>query len=661
MQMLLISLLLFLVGGTVSLLFSRSGRMASIIGAGSAFAASIIGLVPASYSLFSGVSQQLKYPWAMPCGSLSLEIDPLSALFLTPLLILTALASVFGAEYLKPWAQKKTLGAPWFFFNMLAFSMIAILLARNAMLFIIAWELMTILSFLLVTFEHEKKSVRTAGWIYLVAAHAGVVFIFVVFVMLGMKNGSMDFDKFALPAASFSIASLIFVFSVIGFGSKAGFVPLHVWLPEAHPAAPSHVSAIMSGIMIKMGIYGILRIFVYLGHPCEWWGWLLIGMGALSAVMGVLFALAQHDLKRLLAYSTVENAGIILIGMGMGVLGIAVKSPLMAVAGFAGALLHVINHSLFKGLLFLCAGSVLHGTGTVEIDSLGGLHKRMPWTSFAFLTGAVSICGLPPFNGFISEFLIYFGAFFSLSSMNGANVFSSSAVIISLALAGGLALACFTKAFGMIFTGEPRSGDISRFHESSPTMLVPMLTLSVLCLAAALTAPLTVSAFKYILPELTGMSFSSGATELDKIVKPLWHVCFISVAFFFWLLALWVLRKLMPRSDIEEKTGTWDCGYCRPTARMQYSSSSFSQPLVRFFNFFLRISTGFKGPRGIFPKDSHYLTEIPDIFEKRFFAPVFVKIHDFLVLLHRFQNGRIQMYIMYIGAMLLILLIWKLS
>ena len=659
--MLLISLLVFFIGGVLSLLFSRSGRIASIVGAGSAFVASIIGLFPALHSLFSGVSQQLRYPWSMPCGSLSFELDPLSALFLTPLLILTALASVFGAEYLRSWSLKKSLGAPWFFFNMLAFSMIAILLARNAMLFIISWELMTILSFLLVTFEHEKKSVRTAGWIYLVAAHVGVLFIFVVFIMLGMKNGSMDFDKFALPPGSIAAASLIFVFSIIGFGSKAGFVPLHVWLPEAHPAAPSHVSAIMSGIMIKMGIYGILRVFIYLGPPHEWWGWLLIGVGALSAVTGVLFALAQHDLKRLLAYSTVENAGIIMIGMGTGVLGVALKSPLMAAAGFAGALLHVINHSLFKGLLFLCAGSVLHGTGTVEIDKLGGLHKRMPWTSFAFLTGSVSICGLPPFNGFISEFLIYFGAFYSISSMNGAHVFSSSAVIISLALAGGLALACFTKAFGMIFSGEPRSGDNSRFHESSPSMLLPMLALSSLCLIAAFTAPLTVSAFKYMLPQLTGMTFSTSAKALDIIIKPLWHVCFISAGFFLWLFALWLLRKLMPRSEVVEKTVTWDCGYCRPNGRMQYSSSSFAQPLTRFFNFFLRIRTLFKGPRGIFPKDSHYMTETPDIFEKGFFAPIFARIHDFLVLLHRFQNGRVQMYIMYIAAMLLILLIWKLS
>ena len=253
------------------------------------------------------------------------------------------------------------------------------------------------------------------------------------------------------------LAGVLFLLAVIGFGTKAGFMPLHVWLPEAHPAAPSHVSAVMSGVMIKTGIYGLMRAFTFLGTPPLWWGWVLVAIGLTSGVLGVLFALAQHDLKRLLAYHSVENIGIIALGLGVGLLGMSTGSPVLIVLGFGGALLHVLNHALFKGLLFLGAGAVVHGTGTREIDQLGGLLKRMPWTAATFLVGAVAISGLPPLNGFVSEFLIYLGAFKGGISTGGPVAVPLLALIAGLALIGGLAVACFTKAFGIVFLGEPRS------------------------------------------------------------------------------------------------------------------------------------------------------------------------------------------------------------
>ena len=313
---------------------------------------------------------------------------------------------------MKACSGRKNLGAYWFFFNGLAASMAMVAVAANGVLFLICWEVMALCSFFLVTFESEEESVQRAGWTYLVATHIGTAFLLVLFLMLGRQagGGSLDFDTFLAARGHMGAAAdVLFLLALVGFGAKAGFVPFHIWLPEAHPAAPSPVSAVMSGVMLKTGIYGILRTLTFLGAPHLWWGWLLIATGLVSGIFGVLMALAQHDLKRLLAYHSVENIGIIALGLGLGVLGVAWRLPALAVLGFAGGLLHVVNHALFKGLLFMGAGSVQHATGTREIDLLGGLIKRMPWTGRTFLIGAVAICGLPPLNGFVSELLIYTG------------------------------------------------------------------------------------------------------------------------------------------------------------------------------------------------------------------------------------------------------------
>jgi len=288
-----------------------------------------------------------------------------------------------------------------------------VVVARNGVLFLMSWELMSLASFFLVTLEDEKESVRRAGWIYLIAMHLGTAFLLAMFLLLGQNAASLDFERLSTAAAP---SGVFFLLAVIGFGTKAGFIPMHVWLPEAHPAAPSHVSAVMSGVMIKTGIYGLLRILTLLGPPAAWWGWTLVAIGIVSGILGVLYALAQHDLKRLLAYHSVENIGIIALGLGIGVLGISYSNPMMAALGFTGGLLHVVNHALFKSLLFLGAGSVLHATGTGELDRLGGLLKRMPVTGTTFLIGAVAISGLPPLNGFVSEFLIYLGVIAGLGS-----------------------------------------------------------------------------------------------------------------------------------------------------------------------------------------------------------------------------------------------------
>ena len=387
----------------------------------------------------------MRADWQIPFGEFHLALDPLSTAFLIPILLLSAAASVYAIGYLRGQPAAKV-RLSIFMYLLLVVSMCVVGCARDAVLFLVAWEIMALSSFFLVLYDSDRADVRQAGWMYLVASHIGTAFIIALFLLIGHTAGSFDFDRWTnLPSSGAAGLSTCFILAVIGFGTKAGFWPLHVWLPEAHPAAPSHVSAVMSGVMIKTGIYGLMRMLTFLGPPPAWWGLTILGIGILSGILGVLFALAQHDLKRLLAYHSVENIGIIAIGMGAGMIGISFGLNDVALLGFAGSILHVTNHALFKGLLFLGAGSVAHATGTRNIESLGGLMKKMPVTGATFMTGSAAISGLPPLNGFVSEFLIYAACFkLALSGAWGGAI--GGCAIAALALIGGLAAACFAKA-----------------------------------------------------------------------------------------------------------------------------------------------------------------------------------------------------------------------
>jgi hydrogenase-4 component B len=649
MFMLLFAVAMLVVSGLMALWRPRLGVCGVV-------AACVIGIIPAVYVLLNGAIESLKLAWNVPYGTFFVEVDALSAFFLIPIFGLSALTAIYGDEYLAAWRGKKSLGASWFFFSLLVASMVIVVLARNAVLFLMAWELMALTSFFLVTFEDEKESVRKAGWTYLVASHLGTAFLLAMFVLLGRESGSLDFDRFA-PSA----AGVLFLLAVIGFGTKAGFMPFHVWLPEAHPAAPSHVSALMSGVMIKMGIYGLLRTLTYLGTPPAWWGWLLIGIGLSSGVLGVLFALAQHDLKRLLAYHSVENIGIIALGLGIGLLGISSGSTTLAVLGFAGALLHVMNHALFKGLLFLGAGAVAHATGTRELDHLGGLLKRMPLTAATFLIGAVAISGLPPLNGFVSEFLIYLGAYRGAAALDIGAVVPGLGVIVGLALIGGLAVACFTKAFGIVFLGEPRSDHVRRAHEPGWAMRGPMLALAMGCGLIGLLAPVVVRILAPALANVTKLSTDSVRGELAVAMGPLWFVMSAGIGLIALIGALaWLRHRLLARRSVQT-AATWGCGYARPTVRMQYTASSFAQPLTELFAPMLRTWRTFTPPAGIFPQSSSLTTETPDVAHEVVYRPVFTRMDGVLARWRWLQHGNVHLYVLYIALTLLVLLIWKLG
>ncbi len=653
-------LLTFLLGALAALL-PRSFRAANAVGAGSAVLGCLLGLVPAAQALVAPQDWELRLAWPPPWGLGSLAIDGISAMFLVPALVLVALGAVYGRGYLANLEGRKRGGPPWFFYNILAACIAGVFTARDPLLLLLFWEGMALSSYFLVCMEDGEAQVRRAGRIYLIASHLGAAFLLALCLLPaatwpptpGPASGP-GADLAALPDAGVA-AGLAFLLALVGFGSKAGLAPLGVWLPEAHPAAPSHVSAVLSGVMIKTGVYGILRVLLAL-PPAPWWGWTLIALGGATAVLGVCGALGQAELKRLLAWSSMENAGLMLLGLGLGALGRACDAPLIAALGFSAALIHVVNHGVFKSLLFFCAGSVLHGTGEPRMDRLGGVMRRMPATGAAFLVGALGICGLPPLGGFASELTLGLAAVKGLLLPTPSLDIPSLAVLSVLVLCAGLAAAVFVGAFGVVFLGEPRSQTAAAAHESPAAMRLPMAVLATFGLALGLGAPLLLeTALRALAPHLPGAP-EQGASLVEGLLSA-------SMAFTLLLALLGgilLLRRGLLRGRDLRHGPTWDCGYIAPTARIQYTYSSFAQPLADMF----RALTGSFGqatrPWGLFPARAGYFAEAQDRILTGFLA-LFGYLDDRLKALHRLQQGQVHVYVLYIAATLVALLAWGLS
>lgn len=662
MVILLVALAIVIGSGMLALAAGRFPRLSSALGAGGGVAGCALGLLPALACVRQGSTESLYRDWNVPYGAFSVSLDPLSAWFVLPILGLSALAAVYGAQYLDVYRSRESLGASWFFFNLLVASMVLVVLARNGVLFLVAWEIMSLASYFLVTFEDEEDVVREAGRTYLIATHLGTAFLLAFFVLLGRQAGSLEFG--AIAAAGLlnpALAGVLFLLAVIGFGTKAGFMPMHVWLPEAHPAAPSHVSAVMSGVMVKTGIYGLVRALTLLPPAPAWWGWLLIGIGILSGIWGVLFAIAQHDLKRLLAYHTVENIGIIALGLGVGLLGAREHAPVIAVLGISGALFHVVNHALFKGLLFLGAGAVAHAAGTREIEHLGGLAKRMPVVALTFIVGSVAIVGLPPLNGFASEFLIYLGAFQAQTSLGAAGAAPSLLVIAALALVGGLAAVCFSKVVGVVFLGEPRTEQAAEAHDAGFLLVAPMVLLAGGCLLVGLASPGIVVALAPIASVVAQVGRQPTAPLIEGAAGPLTAVVWAGTLVIVLTLTLaWLRRVLLARGEV--KVGaTWGCGYARPTPRMQYTASSYAQPTTSFFATWLGTRRTLEAPAGLFPRQAELATETPDLCAEVIYRPAFAAIGRFSARFRWLQHGQVHLYVTYIAITVFVLLLWYLG
>lgn len=662
------SIVAILLGGVLSLLLGNSSRKAALFSSLGISLGAILGLFQAFAALFASVPLSFSAEWSVPYGSFDVGIDSLSALFLIPVFILSALSALYGARYLPELAGRKSTGSSWFYLSLLIVSMVAVIIARNAILFLFAWEIMALSSFFLVCFNSERKNVRSAGWTYLVATHIGTAFLFLFFAIAGVRAGSFNFSEWGTLSSLASPELFgMFLLAVVGFGSKAGVIPLHVWLPEAHPAAPSHISAIMSGVMIKTGIYGLLRMMIFFGFDHIWLGYLLIFIGLTSGVLGVLYALAQHDLKSLLAYHSVENIGIIFLGIGIGTVGVASGANVVAALGFAGALLHVLNHALFKGLLFLGAGSVLYSTRTTSIDRLGGLLKRMPVTGASFLVGSVAIAGLPPLNGFVSELLIYLSAILYISHLSASNLAGiwsfvpALTTIAGLALIGGLASACFAKAFGVVFLGEPREEGASKSSEVPMAMRLPMIVLSGACAFIGLCGPLILGLMIPVLVSSISLDGESAGSALSFARWPMIVAASAATVLIFLTGAVMYLRKRLLRRREVTTSPTWDCGYELPSPKMQYTASSFAAPLVGLFKSLVRIRTSPPVLKDFFPDGGSYEAHPADIFREGIFAPLFKFIQKTAFAFRWLQNGSVHLYILYIAFTLLALLLWKLG
>jgi hydrogenase-4 component B len=652
--------IIMLTGAGAALLVGGKNRPAAAVAGLSVWLGCLAALRPVLSTLAGRPPAPLSMAWSIPWGTFVIALDGLSALFILPLLVLSPLAAMYGSAYMDK-IHRRT-GVSWFFFNLLVVSMMLVLTARNGVLFLVAWEVMAVSSFFLVVTDDRHAAVRKAGWTYLVATHIGTTALLIFFALLGVQTGSFDFQRFsAISGAAPALATGLFVLALIGFGSKAGIFPLHVWLPEAHPAAPSHVSALMSAVMINTGLYGILRSLTFLGPPPAAWGWTLVAVGLVSGIFGVALALAQNDIKRLLAYSSIENMGIMILGIGAGLLGISWRMPVLAALGLGGGLLHVLNHAIFKGLLFLGAGAVAHATGTRQMDRLGGLIKSMPWTGYCFIAGAAAITALPPFNGFVSEFLIYFAGLKAALTGTVRAVGLAAGILGGVALIGGLAAAGFLKCAGLVFLGEARSPHSGPVHEATGLMRWPMVLLAGLCLAMGLAAPrmlsLVAPAVRVVAGDALGAGFTGFPVETGTMLA---RAAWIGALILIGAAALYGLRRRLPGAQIGgEAAVTWDCGFARPSARMQYTASAFTQPLTDLMQ--AGLGTRISGPAvsGYFPESAGYVTRTPDPARRWLFAPLFRFIAHRLSPLLVLQHGRIHLYVLYMAVILITLLLWK--
>ena len=664
MTCLLVAIVLLAVSGMPGLLFSRRSAAWQWIAVVLVTIGSGVGLFAALRFLATGgrIAERLDYSLGLSNVAVSLPIDDifhvaideLSALFLLTIFFVPLCGSIYGLGY---WPQRdypKNGRKLRLFYGLLSAGMALLVIARHSILFLFGWEVMALSAYFLVTTEDDNSEVREVGWIYLVATHTATLVLFGLFGLLRGITGGFVFGA-PLPADLATLpATLVFLTALVGFGLKAGVMPLHVWLPGAHAMAPSHVSALMSGVIIKMGVYGLVRTLSMFPQAPPWWGGVILVLGVASGLLGIAYSLAQQDLKRLLAYSSVENIGVIFIGLGLSLLGRAYDRPDLALLGMAGALLHVLNHGLFKSLLFFAAGAVIHQVHTRRMDQLGGLAKRMPLTAFCFLFGAAATCALPPTNGFISEFLIYIGLVPGALGEHGTFAAMAAPALASI---GALAVAAFVGAYGTVFLGVARTRHVEHAREAPLTMIAPMAAVGLVCLSIGL-AP------NMVLPMLQQAAIvASPGLALEKAsLVDLFPTGALPQVL--WILtSLLVFGALMLRHRMTQmpvgRTVTWGCGYSAPTSRMQYTPSSFSQMLVNLFGWALRPKTRMPVIRDLFPSQASFESEVRDVVLDQMILPAANRSGDALAWFRWLQQGSSQLYLAYVFVTLVLLFLWR--
>ncbi|HMC26453.1 MAG TPA: hydrogenase 4 subunit B [Verrucomicrobiae bacterium] len=670
------ALLAYVLGAGAGLLFLRSDRAANLCAFGCGALAGLAGIISFVASLLTTAPAYQSFalvPSLLPYVQFTVRVDPLGAFFGLIVSLLALALSIYSLGYARGFYRRKNVGVLGAFFNVLLLFTTLVFLADNAFFFLIVWEIMALTAYCLVSYEHEKEETRRAGVLYFVMSHIGTGCLILGFLLLFQASGGYGFDGFhalggKMAAGPRNAAFLLFL---AGFGVKAGIVPLHIWLPAAHPVAPSNVSALMSGVLIKTGIYGMTRVFFdFLGAPSNWWGVTVLAIGIISAVLGVLYALMEHDLKRLLAYHSIENIGIILMGLGAALMFLHNKHPLLASLALIAGLYHTINHAVFKALLFLGAGAVLHSTQTRNMEEMGGLAKRMPQTALFFLIGAVAISALPPLNGFVSEWLTY------QSLLQGYGTTSSLIRLMfpfggaMLALTSALAAACFVKAFGITFLAQPRSEHAKQAHEASTTMLLGQGLLTAVCVFLGLCPTIFLTVFDPVTKQLTGPQISSMLTASNGFVLSgviaeggtvstigitLAALVLVVVPFFLWLLLAQHARtRIGP---------TWDCGLKGLTPQMEYTATGFSKPIRMIFKALFRPRREVQREYDFSPyfaKSIRFDSQVEEVFEQRIYRPARIWILRASRRMRALQAGSIQAYLIYIFITLLLLLMFAL-
>ncbi|OFY39135.1 MAG: hypothetical protein A2X18_03705 [Bacteroidetes bacterium GWF2_40_14] len=603
-----------------------------------------------AFSVFTNGVVLFTYPGSFVTGQIPVRIDYLSAWFMLILNFTFLTGAWYGLHYMKKYKdQTDNLALHATAFILLYTSIIDICLFQNGLVLLVVWEIMALSSFITIIFEHQKKETLKAGINFLIQSHVCILFLTIAFMWVKVKTGSFDFTAITeYTSAEPAITGIgLFLFFFFGFAIKAGFVPFHTWLPLAHPAAPAHISGIMSGVIIKIGIYGILRMLLLIKTDMVSLGYFILAISVITGVYGVMLAIVQHNLKKLLAYHSIENIGIIGIGIGLGCLGLGYDSQILIVCGFAGALLHTLNHSLFKSLLFYCAGYVYQKTHTMDIEKMGGLIKHIPRTGYLFLIGSLAICGLPPFNGFVSEFFIYTGLFNGLQSNDFLFIMALIFSILGLVIIGGLALICFTKAFGIIFLGTSRDSEKRSFSKEKPRKFFPLYIIAITILIIGLFPVILAPALLKITHLYMPVAVIPVAPAFTEILGNLTSVGWYSLGFIALTALLYSIRHFLTSRRAHTLEPTWGCGYTGDTAKMQYTASSFIRSYRKLAGSFLMIDKEKSEASGLYPSYINQETHPGDRVENWLIDKPLHLIRRFLNRFVFLQNGNIQAYILY--------------
>ncbi len=666
-----ISLIIFAIGAVGSLALYRKDHIANLWSSGLAIAASFFGILFSAAVLSSGKPVEFGIYSTFSLFPVSIKVDMLSAFFVLIISTVSFFSTIYAIGYMRQFYGKYNLGSFGFFYNIFIASMMLVVTANNGLYFILVWELMSLASYFLVIFEFDHKQNIKAGFLYFIMTHIATGGILLGFLLIYSATGSFDFEVIRAQSGNISptVLAIVSLLMLAGFGTKAGIIPFHIWLPEAHPAAPSQVSALMSGVMIKTGIFMVIRIFFDLipGTP-TWLGLLILFLGAISSILGVLYALSEHDIKRLLAYHSVENIGIILMGIGSSLVFLSYDLKSLAALALLAALYHTMNHAIFKALLFLGAGSVVLATHTRNIEEYGGLIKNMPQTALFFLIGSMAISALPPFNGFASEWLTFQALFAGVGSFDiftkGVFIFA----IVSLSFTGGLAAACFVKAFGITFLAKSRSKKSEKAEESEFSLRFGMAALAALCLFLGIFANYVVLSITRIAEGLLIFSKSApdvfvqnGAVQVRDNFASLSVMQIFIVLTFFSILIFYVFNYIA-RAQKEKIYGTWDCGRAL-TPRMEITATSFSRSIISIFKGILKptkqIDIEYRDANiRYFTKSSTVVLGMGNVYKDYLYDPLTKAITRISNIAKRVQCGNINLYILYIFITVIVLLIW---